>query len=169
VEASGRQIVELIPRLRRYARALTGNVDQAEDLVQDCVERAWGRLHLWQRGSNMQAWLFTIMHNLHVNSRRRASNRPDVVTMPDWEIGGGVQPIQEHVVEFHSVIAALYRLPLEQREVLLLVGLEGFAYREVAEVLGLPIGTVMSRLARGRERLREMTEGPAESEMKRSS
>jgi RNA polymerase sigma-70 factor, ECF subfamily len=164
-----RQIIDLIPRLRRYARALTGNADLADDLVQDCLERAWGRLHLWRRDSNMRAWLFTIMHNLHVNARRRAANRPDRAELPDWEAGPGVQPIQEHIVEFRSTVAALHRLPDEQKAVLLLVGLEGFSYRETAEVLSLPIGTVMSRLARGRERLRQMLDDGGNLAMKVSS
>jgi RNA polymerase sigma-70 factor (ECF subfamily) len=163
------QIIELIPRLRRYARALTRDSDQADDLVQDCLERAWGRLHLWRRGSNMRAWLFTIMHNLHVNARRRQANRPDRAALQEWEIGGGVQPIQEQLAEFRSTVAALHRLPEDQRVVLLLVGLEGLTYRETAEVLALPIGTVMSRLARGRERLRQMTEKGGDMAAKMSS
>jgi RNA polymerase sigma-70 factor, ECF subfamily len=163
------QIIELIPRLRRYARALTRNPDQADDLVQDCLERAWGRLHLWRRGSNMRAWLFTIMHNLHINTRRRLANRPDRAEMPDWEIGGGVQPIQEQIAEFRSTVAALHRLPEDQKVVLLLVAMEGLTYREAAGVLNLPIGTVMSRLARGRERLRQMTEEGGDIAAKMSS
>jgi len=164
-----RQIVELIPRLRRYARALTRNADQADDLVQDCLERAWGRLHLWRRGSNMRAWLFTIMHHVHINTRRRSQGRPDRDSMPDWEVAAGVQPIQEQISEFRGIIAALHRLPEEQKTILLLIGLEGLTYREAAEVLGVPIGTVMSRLARGRERLRQMTEEGGSLAVKMSS
>lgn len=152
-------MVALIPRLRRYARALTGNADQADDLVQDCMERAWSKLHLWRPDSNMQAWLFTIMHNLHANRRRSAHSRGQMVVLPDWGDEITVQPVQEQVVEFRAVAAALYRLPEEQRQVLLLVALEGFGYREVAEMLGIPIGTVMSRLSRGRERLRDLCVG----------
>lgn len=164
-----RQIVALIPRLRRYARALAGNADQADDLVQDCLERAWGRLHLWRRDSNMRAWLFTIMHNIHVNARRRAAIRPDDTPLMDWDPAQGVQPIQEHIAEIRSIVGALQRLPSEQKEVLLLIGLEGMSYRETAAVLDLPIGTVMSRLARGREKLRAMTGNDGETAVKMSS
>ena len=150
------EIVALIPRLRRYARALTGNADQADDLVQDCLERALGRLHLWRSGTNLRAWLFTIMHNLHVNNMRRRAIRPDGEPLPDWDAGGRVRPVQDDVVELRSVVGALRQLPDEQREVLLLVALEELSYREAADALGIPIGTVMSRLARGRERLRQL-------------
>lgn len=150
------EIVALIPRLRRYARALTGNADQADDLVQDCLERALGRLHLWRSGTNLRAWLFTIMHNLHVNNMRRRAIRPDGESLPDWDAGGRVRPVQDDVVELRSVVGALRQLPDEQREVLLLVALEELSYREVADALGIPIGTVMSRLARGRQRLRQL-------------
>lgn len=150
-------IVQQIPRLRRYARALTGDAARADDLVQDCVERAWRKFHLFRRGSDLRAWLFTIMHNLHVSTVRRASSRPSVVSLAEWDGDRIVKPAQESAVEARGVIRALAQLPLEQREVILLVGLEGLSYQEVAKVAGIPIGTVMSRLSRGRQRLRELT------------
>lgn len=150
------EIVEQIPRLRRYARALTGDADAADDLVQDCLERAWSRLHLWRRGSSMRIWLFTIMHNLYVNGVRRTRARPRIVPLKEWEPGARVGPRQEETVAARTVVAALDRLPDEQRQAVLLVGLEQFTYREAAGILGIPIGTVMSRLSRGRERLRAL-------------
>lgn len=151
-------IVELIPRLRRYARALTGNPDLADDLVQDCLERGLSRLHLWRSGSDLRAWLFTIMHNLHVNNVRRSRIRPDGTQADDSHVGA-LQPRQDEVVELHSIVAALRHLPEDQRAVLLLVAVEEMSYRDAAKVLDVPIGTVMSRLARGRERLRTLTGG----------
>ncbi len=149
-------IVQQIPRLRRYARALTGDASRADDLVQDCVERAWRKFHLFRRGSDIRAWMFTIMHNLHVNTVRKASSRPSIVALADWDGDRSVRPAQESAVEARGVIRALDLLPPEQREVILLVGLEELTYQEVAKVAGIPIGTVMSRLSRGRQRLRDI-------------
>jgi len=158
LQEKDRLIIEQIPRLRRYARALTGNAHAAEDLVQDCLERAWNKFHLWQTGTNMRAWMFTIMHNIHVNQVRKAVSRPTVVTLNDWTDDRGVKPVQEKRVEVRNVGAALERLPEEQRAVVLLVGLEELSYQEVAKILGIPMGTVMSRLSRGREKLRGLLE-----------
>lgn len=154
---SRQHVVVLIPRLRRYARALTGNAEQADELVQDCLERGLNRLHLWRRGSDLRAWLFTIMHNLHVNNLRRGGIRPDNQVYDDTRKQAGTPPAQDDVVALHSVVDLLRRLPADQREVVLMVGLEELSYREAAEILGVPVGTVMSRLARGRERLRELS------------
>lgn len=166
MQEKDRLIVEQIPRLRRYARALTGNANAADDLVQDCLERAWNKFHLWQRGSNMRAWMFTIMHNLYVNQVRKTASRPKLVSMADWTDDRGVKPSQEKRIEVRHVEEALAELPDEQRAVVLLVGLEELSYQEVAKVLDIPIGTVMSRLSRGRARLRQaMTaEGGARQE-----
>ena len=158
MQEKDRLIIEQIPRLRRYARALTGNAHAAEDLVQDCLERAWNKFHLWQTGTNMRAWMFTIMHNIHVNQVRKAVSRPTVVTLNDWTDDRGVKPVQEQRAEVRNVGAALERLPEEQRAVVLLVGLEELSYQEVAKILGIPMGTVMSRLSRGREKLRGLLE-----------
>ncbi len=160
MQEKDRLIVEQIPRLRRYARALTGNANAADDLVQDCLERAWNKFHLWQTGTNMRAWMFTIMHNIHVNQVRKTGSRPTVVSLADWTDDRGVKPTQEKRVEVRNVESALTLLPDEQRAVVLLVGLEELSYQELARVLNIPIGTVMSRLSRGRERLRQlMSEG----------
>ena len=151
-------IVFYIPRLRRYARSLTGDRTLAEDLVQDTLERAWGRLHLWRRGTNLRAWLFTIMHNLHVNQARSSFGKYRE-TAEDETLELPVRPMQEEQLELKDLKETLERLPEGQREVLLLVGLEQMSYEEVAKVLSIPLGTVMSRLSRGRERLRALMEG----------
>lgn len=141
-----------IPRLRRYARALMGNRDAADDLVQDTLERACSRLHLWRAGSDMRAWLFTVMHNLFVNRVR--AGRLETLPLDDEALAASVHGGQEDGLQLRDLEAGLAKLPAEQREVLLLVGLEGMRYEDVADVLSVPIGTVMSRLSRGRERLR---------------
>lgn len=149
-------LIEQLPRLRRYARALTGDVNRADDLVQDTLERALAKLDLWQPGSDLRAWLFTLMHNLFVNQIR--IRRPQETVMEDAldePVSGG----QMEALAARDIHAALAQLPEEQREVLLLVGLEQFGYAEAAQVLGVPAGTVMSRLSRARERMRQMLAG----------
>jgi RNA polymerase sigma factor (sigma-70 family) len=148
-----------LPRLRRYARALASNRDDADDLVQDTLERAWARSALWAGVGDMRAWLFGIMHNLYVDGLRRTK----VVTValdPD-HAETPVAPAQGERLAVRDLQAALDQLPSEQKEVLLLVALEGMAYADIAQTLGIPIGTVMSRLSRGRERLRALMEGRA--------
>ena len=149
-------IVELIPRLRRYARALAGDRLAADDLVQDTLERAWSKFHLFRRGTDLRAWLFTVMHNVYVNQLRAA--RP---TAPlDEDLPELAQPARESDgLVLRDLAAAIGRLPPEQREVLLLVALEDMSYEEAAGTLGIPIGTVMSRLARARDKLRSMLSG----------
>jgi RNA polymerase sigma factor (sigma-70 family) len=142
-------LLACLPRLRRYARALLGDRSEADDLVQDTVERGWSRLSSWRRNSDMRPWLFSIMHNLHVDRLRRAV--PEVVELSE-ELHLAAPPSPQ--LELRDMEAALALLPPEQREVLLLVALEEMSYQEVAATLGIPPGTVMSRLSRGRERLR---------------
>ena len=152
------QIEQLIPRLRRYARALTGERSVADDLVQDTLERAWNKLHLWRRGSDLRAWLFTIMHNTYVNQVRSRSAAA-LVPLDGEAYDAPVRATQADMLEVRDLDTALQRLPDEQREVLLLIGLERLSYEEAARALGIPIGTVMSRLSRGRERLRALLAG----------
>ncbi len=159
-------IEEQIPRLRRYARALTGDGCRADDLVQDTLERAWGRLNLWRRGSDIRAWLFTIMHNLYVNDVRNSQARGKFVELDDEALQVSVRAAQEDGLALRDLAAALKQLPSEQREVLLLAGLEQMSYKEIANVLSIPNGTVMSRLARGRERLRQLISGQAASALR---
>ena len=149
-------IVELIPRLRRYARALAGDRNAADDLVQDTLERAWAKFHLYRRGTDLRAWLFTVMHNVYVNQlRARRHAVPLDEEMP--ELAQAAREIDTLVLR--DLDAAIRRLPPDQREVLLLVALEEMSYAEAAGTLGIPIGTVMSRLARAREKLRNMLSG----------
>ena len=157
------QLLTWLPRLRRYARALAGNRDDADDLVQDTLERAWAKSGLWRGRTeirDMRAWLFSIMHNLHVDGVRR--RRLHTVTMDDDTPEVPVAPTQGERLAVLDLQAALDALPVEQKEILLLVALEEMAYADVAKTLGIPIGTVMSRLSRGRERLRGLMEGRAE-------
>lgn len=157
--SAAEEITALIPRLRRYARALTGDRFFADDLVQDTLERAWGRIYLWRPGSDLRAWLFTIMHNLHVNQARTRRSE-DSIDLRNEPMELAARPSQEDRLEIRDLTMALRRLPDEQREVLLLVGLEELSYQEAAKVLAVLLGTVMSRLSRGRERLRAlMSEG----------
>lgn len=149
----GSQVMLHLPRLRRYARALTGERAAADDLVQDTLERACNKLHLWRRGSDLRAWLFTIMHNVFVNQVRGRAVLP-LVPLNDEIMEVPAHMAQSDRLEIRDLDAALAQLPDEQREVLLLVGLEQLSYDETAKVLRIPIGTVMSRLWRARERLR---------------
>ncbi|MGZ8266841.1 MAG: RNA polymerase sigma factor [Burkholderiales bacterium] len=157
------RVEELIPRLRRYARALTGERGAADDLVQDTLERAWVKLHLWRSGSDLRAWLFTIMHNVYVNQMRGRRNE---VELDEDSLDMPQRPTQTDLLEVRDIEAALRRLPQEQREVLLLVALERMSYGEAARTLSIPIGTVMSRLARAREKLRLMIESDAPGTLK---
>jgi RNA polymerase sigma-70 factor (ECF subfamily) len=152
------RLVELIPRLRRYARALVGDRATADDLVQDTLERAWAKLHLYRRGTDLRAWLFTVMHNVHVN-RVRAARPTD--TLEDEMPELAQRAPQGDGLLVRDLERAIARLPAEQSAVLLLVTLEEMSYEEVARTLGIPIGTVMSRLSRAREKLRAMMLGQA--------
>jgi RNA polymerase sigma-70 factor, ECF subfamily len=151
-----REIEAEIPRLRRYARALTRDVIAADDLVQDCLTRALGKLHLWQRGTDLRAWLFTILHNQYVNYVRRSVREGVMVGLSDTEPFLTRAPHQGHRLELRDLERAIAKLPEEQRSAILLVGLEGMRYEEVAAVLDVPVGTVRSRLSRGREALRRL-------------
>lgn len=150
------RIVELIPRLRRYARALVSDRTRADDLVQDTLERAWNKFHLWRPGSDLRAWLFTVMHNVHVNQVRASR---DHAVLDDEGSEMAVAGVQGASLEIRDLERALAALPPEQREVLLLVALEDMSYAEVASTLDIPIGTVMSRLSRAREKLRTLMHG----------
>ena len=153
-------IVDHIPSLRRYARSLTGDAWAADDLVQDTLERACSKWRLWVAGPNLRAWLFTLMHNLFANQVRRSvrqahAGRP---VDPDDVAHELAQPPDGSDLAF-DLQRCLLRLPEDQRAVLLLVTLEDMSYAEVASVLGIPLGTVMSRLSRARSRLRELLDG----------
>ena len=157
-----RLLEEQIPRLRRYARALTRDAIRADDLVQSCLVRAIAKQHLWERGTNLRAWLFTILHNQHVNHVRRSVREGVSVDLEDAPTMTA-EPVATTRLELRDLERALAKLPAEQREVILLVGLEGMAYEEVAEVLGIPAGTVRSRLSRARDALRRLMGMPEKS------
>jgi RNA polymerase sigma-70 factor (ECF subfamily) len=151
-----RSIEAEIPRLRRYARALVRDAVAADDLVQDCLARAIAKLHLWQEGTDLRAWLFTILHNQYVNQVRRAVREGTAIGLSETEPTLTQAPDQGKRLELRDLERAIAKLPDEQRSVILLVGLEGLRYEEVAEVLDVPVGTVRSRLSRGREALRRL-------------
>ena len=167
-----RLIEQQIPRLRRYARALTRNRDRADDLVQDTLSRALDKQHLWQPGTNLGAWLFTIMHNQNVNNVRRDVREFTAVEIErvSTTLADATDPsASRKMVELDRALA---RLPLGQRQVILLVGLEGMSYEDTAGILDIPVGTVRSRLSRGRDTLRgllDMEERPAVAALPRAA
>lgn len=150
-------ILAELPRLRRYARAMVGDRAAADDLVQDTLERAWSRFAQWRPGSDLRAWLFSIMHNLRVDQLRRPGL--STIAIDDEDLAVPTRATQSDRLEVSDLESALAQLPEEQRAVLLLVALEEMSYEEVAKTLGIPVGTVMSRLSRGRERLRLILDG----------
>src|SRR6266481_7892440 len=159
------ELVAAIPRLRRYARVLTGDAHRADDLVQDTLARAWEKRRLWRAGSDLRAWLFTIMHNVHVNqfSMRRRELAESSLDADDGPVAGWEIPVratQSDRLELAEVLTQIGRLPTEQREVLMLAAVEELRYEDIARVQGVPIGTVMSRLNRAREKLRRMAAEP---------
>jgi RNA polymerase sigma-70 factor, ECF subfamily len=151
-----RLIEQQIPRLRRYARALTRNRERADDLVQDTLTRALIKEQFWQPGTNLRAWLFTIMHNQNVNSIRRDIRVSEVVDMEQISVTLPATTDPTVSRQMFELERALAELPLEQRQVILLVGLEGMSYEEAAGILSVPVGTVRSRLSRGRNFLRKL-------------
>lgn len=150
------RLLACLPRLRRYARALTGDAASADDLVQDTVERGWSRIGQWRPDGDLRAWLFGIMHNLHVDQLRRAP--PPAMELDDGDLAAAPSA---SALEVRDLEQALQRLPPAQREVLLLVALEDMRYEDVAATLGIPLGTVMSRLSRAREHVRRLMAGQA--------
>ncbi|MBE0627094.1 MAG: RNA polymerase sigma factor [Burkholderiales bacterium] len=148
-------VVEHIPRLRRYARALTRDHHAVEDLVQDTLERALNKIHLWRPGSDLRAWLFSVMHNVFLNQLRgpRFEPGPDPDSLPDPT--GNAEHFDR--IELAELDQAMRCLAPEQRDVLMLVAVEEMSYVEAARTLGIPPGTVMSRLSRAREKLQQLT------------
>jgi RNA polymerase sigma-70 factor (ECF subfamily) len=152
------KLEETIPALRRYAWAMLRNESDADDLVQDCLLRAIDRIDTFRTDGELRPWLFTIMHNLYV-SRWRRNRRHAQVIADDAEADLAVSPSQPASMEVRDVLRGLDTLPDDQRQVLLLAAVEGFHYDEVARMLGVPTRTVMSRLSRARDRLRDFIEG----------
>jgi RNA polymerase sigma-70 factor (ECF subfamily) len=154
----GRLLEKEIPRLRRYAFALTRNMSRADDLVQDTLVRAIAKQGCWQWGTNLRAWLFTLMHNQNVNGVRRNAREGMAVEFDDkWPFPtAATDPAAG--LSLRDLDRALARICEEQRRVILLIGLEGISYKEAATILDVPIGTIRSRLSRGRESLRTLME-----------
>ena len=148
-----------IPSLRRYAVALIRDRYQADDLVQDCLERAIRKRLLWRRTGSMRKWLFTIMHNIHMSQVRKSSRQPKTVEFEEVAHARRTGEAQVQVDWTHDIAFCLSQLPEQQRQVILLVALERFSYRETSLILRVPEGTVMSRLSRVREQLCKMMEG----------
>ena len=158
------EMLAAIPRMRRYARVLAGDSARADDLVQEALARAWEKRRLWRPGTDLRAWLFTILHNVFVNQRASARREASNVSL-DAETEGGsgawqvpVPSTQFARVELAELLQQVGRLPSEQREVLLLAAVEEMKYEEIAATLSVPVGTVMSRLSRAREKLRRMAD-----------
>ena len=155
-------LVEQIPALRRYARALTGNTWAADDLVQDTLERACSKWRLWVVGSNLRAWLFTVMHNQFANQVRHAMRQAPTCTVDIDDVAHELAAPDGTGGLALDLQRCLLRLPVDQRAILLMVSMEDMTYAEVAKITGVPIGTVMSRLSRARSRLQEMLDTPAQ-------
>jgi RNA polymerase sigma-70 factor (ECF subfamily) len=153
-----------IPRLRRYARALTRSADRADDLVQETLLRAISKSHLWQTGTDIRAWLFTIMHNHYVNMVRRAMRDDATIDIEQMSASLVANTDPTASSQLRELEQSLARLPDEQREVILLVGLEGMSYETAAKILSIPVGTVRSRLSRGRDALRRLMGLPEKAE-----
>ncbi len=155
-------ILAEIPRLRRYARALLRDRELADDLVQDCLERALLRLDNWRTGDSPRRWLFTIMHHLFIDQTRRIKRRGEVVMLNLEDTEAMSAPAtQSESIATREIMEALQALSPDRRAALVIVGVEGFSYAEAAGMLGIPAGTVMSRVARGREDLRALLDDAA--------
>jgi RNA polymerase sigma-70 factor, ECF subfamily len=155
------QLVALLPSLRAFSRGLCGQRDMADDLAQDTMMRAWAARESYTQGSNFRAWMFMIMRNQFYTTIRKYAR----TTSLDPEVAERVlvvAPAQQNGINVADVAKALQQLPAEQREVLLLIGANGMSYEEAAEVIGCAMGTVKSRLARGRAALTLLIDGPAD-------
>jgi RNA polymerase sigma-70 factor (ECF subfamily) len=150
----GRLVEAEIPGLRRYARALTRDLTRADDLVQSCLMRAFDKQHLWQPGTHLRGWLFTLLHNQHVNEVRRSVREGKTVSIEDAAPVLTIKPNAIDALQPRDLERALGKLAPEHRQVILLIGLEGMSYEAVASILDIPIGTVRSRASRGRDQLR---------------
>lgn len=159
------EIEACVPALRRYARALTRDIDRADDLVQDCLERAIARRGLFRPRGPVRAWLFTILTNIHRNDLRNSKRRGEIVQI-DSIPEPAVQAPQPGHLALAELGRALETIPLEQKEALLLVTLEGLSYQDAANILDIPVGTLMSRLGRARSALRTLTGTPAEPHLR---
>lgn len=151
------EIAAAVPALRRYARALTRDAERADDLVQDCLERAIRKRGLFAPTGPLKGWLYRILVNLYRNDSRHDRRRGPHVPLDELLVEPAIPPTQPGRIALAEMSRAIDRLPADQREALLLVVLDALSYAEAAQVLGIPIGTLMSRLGRARSALRQMT------------
>lgn len=158
------RMVELLPRLRRFALALSGDLSQADDLVQETCLRAMSRVEQWQAGTRLDSWMYRIAQNIWLDRMRANKVRGESVALDAVETIAGPdgRDVVESRLSLRAVDAAMNELPHDQRVLVSLVCINGVSYKDAAEILGVPIGTVMSRLARARQQLHTSLEGPAE-------
>jgi len=157
------RMVAVLPRLRRFAYSLTGSAEQGDDLVQDACLRVLSRVQLWQPGSRLDSWMYRIAQNIWLDRVRASKVRGEVVNLDVAEgmAGSDGRVVTESELTLQAIDAALARLPDEQRALVALVCIGGASYKEAAEIAGVPIGTVMSRLARARRALHSILNRPA--------
>ena len=158
------QILGAVPSLRAFAVSLTGNRDRADDLVQDTLMRAWAYIDRFERGTNLEAWLFTILRN-RFHSEYRSRRREVEDADGSYAARLNTQPDQQSHLDYEDFLTALMKLPSDQREALLLVGAQGMSYEEAAEVCNVPVGTIKSRVNRARNRLAELLDINSEAEI----
>lgn len=151
------RLIEAMPNLRAFAISLCGNADRADDLVQETLVKAWNKLETFEQGTNLKAWLFTILRNTYFSQYRKGRRE---LADPDGEYSSrlSVQPQQQAHIDLQDVSAALNELPDDQREALILVAAEGFSYEQAAEISDCAVGTIKSRVSRARTRLAEIME-----------
>jgi RNA polymerase sigma-70 factor (ECF subfamily) len=151
-------VLDVLPRLRRFAIGLAGSTADGDDLCQMTIERALTRREQWQEGTRLDSWMYRIMRNIFIDERRAGSRRRETFVDEDAGLSVGGDGAQEAQVELSMVDRAMAKLPEDQREAVLLVMVEGYSYKEAAEIVGCPVGTLNSRLVRGRDALRVMLE-----------
>jgi RNA polymerase sigma factor (sigma-70 family) len=154
-------LIDLLPKLRRFACGLTGSAADGDDLCQMAVERALARRNQWQEGTRLDSWMYKIMRNLFIDEIRASRRRSKTFVAEEAGLSVGSSGGQEASVELAMIDRAMMRLPEEQREAVLLVMVEGCSYKEAAEIVGCPVGTLNSRLVRGRDALQGLLEDAA--------
>ena len=155
------QLIDLLPRMRRFAYGLTGVSADGDDLCQMALERALARRDQWQQGTRLDSWIYKIMRNLFIDEIRATRRRRETFVPDEAGLAIGAEGGQEATVELAMIDRAMLRLPDEQREAVLLVMVEGCSYKEAAEIVGCPVGTLNSRLVRGRDALMDLLEDVA--------
>lgn len=155
------QVLDLLPRLRRFATGLAGNTADGDDLCQMTIERVLTNRDKWQDGTRLDSWMYRIMRNIWIDETRKTSRRGQTFVAEEAGMGIGSDGAQEAAVELSNIDRALAQLPEDQREAVLLVMVEGYAYKEAAEIIGCPVGTLNSRLVRGRDALLAKLEASA--------